>query len=193
MSKIPVFETERLILRAITEADAPAYAKNFIDYQIIGQLNPTTPWPFPESEMLNYLQTKILPKQGKNEWIWGIFLKNNPDELIGSIDLWREGHPENREFWLGRRFWGRGIMTEAVEPIITYAFEYLGFEKLIFDNAVCNKRSRRIKEKTGAHLLYVEPSKFVNPEYTEHEVWELTKNDWTWREMNSSNLQRKRA
>jgi RimJ/RimL family protein N-acetyltransferase len=56
-----------------------------------------------------------------------------------------------------------------------YAFNVLGFETLFFSNSVGNKRSRRVKEKTGARLLRTEPAKFVNPSYTKLEIWELTR------------------
>ena len=69
-------------------------------------------------------------------------------------------------------------MTEAVGPVTQYAFETLGFEKMIFNNAKGNVRSRRVKEKSGARLIGVVPAKFVNPEYTEQEIWELTKEMW---------------
>jgi RimJ/RimL family protein N-acetyltransferase len=49
---------------------------------------------------------------------------------------------------------------------------------LVFANAVGNERSHRIKEKTGARLLRTEPAKFVNPLYTEREIWEITKDEW---------------
>jgi len=39
-------------------------------------------------------------------------------------------------------------------------------------------RSRRVKEKTGAKFLRVEPAKFVDPTLTEHEIWELEKEKW---------------
>jgi [ribosomal protein S5]-alanine N-acetyltransferase len=48
MAKLPVFTTERLILREVTEADAPSYEKNFVDYEVISQLAATVPWPYPE-------------------------------------------------------------------------------------------------------------------------------------------------
>ncbi len=66
-------------------------------------------------------------------------------------------------------------MFEAVIPITDYAFDTLGFETLIFTNAVGNQRSRRIKEKSGARLISIKPAKFVNPDYTHHEIWELNK------------------
>lgn len=178
LKELPLFETDRLILRGVTEADAPAYKKHFVDYDVISQLAATVPWPYPENGVQDFIQNQIMPKQGIDKWVWGIFLKENPDELIGAVDLWREGTPENRGFWLGRAFWGKGYMTEAVAPIMDYAFDDLGFEKLVFANAVGNQRSRRVKEKTGARLLYTAPQKFVSPEYTEHEVWELGKEAW---------------
>ncbi len=186
MNKLPTFITERLILREVTEADAPSYEKNFVDYEVISQLTAAVPWPYPEGGVLDYLRTQIFPHQGKDRWVWAIFLKENPEEAIGCIDLWREAKPENRGFWLGRKYWGRGIMTEAVEPVMDYAFNVLGFEKIILANAVGNERSRRIKEKNGAYLLRTEPAKFVNPTYTEHEIWELTKEQWELRRKNEN-------
>ena len=47
-----------------------------------------------------------------------MFLKTNPNELIGAVDLYRDGKPENRGFWLGKPFWKQGIMTEAVTVIM---------------------------------------------------------------------------
>ena len=39
-------------------------------------------------------------------------------------------------------------MTEAVKPITDYAFDVLGFEKLVLANAVGNSASRRMKWKS---------------------------------------------
>ena len=75
-------------------------------------------------------------------------------------------------------FWGQGLMTEAVSVINTYAFEKLGFAELIFSNAVGNTASRRIKEKTGAQYLGSNPAGFVDPNFTEQELWRLTKEQW---------------
>ncbi len=174
----PEFITDRLILRGVTEKDIPAYEKHFIDYEVIRHLASSVPWPYPENGVSVFVKEKILPKQGNDKWVWGIFLKTQPEELIGVVDLWRPGIPENRGFWLGRKFWGQGIMTEAVIPVMNFAFEVLGFETLIFSNAKGNLRSRRIKEKTGATLIRVEPDKCVDPVYQEKEIWELTRQAW---------------
>ncbi len=174
---MPTFKTERLILKAVTAEHIPSYTKHFVDYEVIQHLAAGVPWPYPENGVESFLKS-IWPKLGTQQWMWGIFEISNPNDLIGCVDLWRDGHPEHRGFWLGKKFWGKGYMTEAVEPVTAFAFNELGFEKLILANAVENLKSRRVKEKTGCRLIDVRPAKFVNPKYTEHEIWELTKAEW---------------
>ncbi len=178
MTTLPTFHTKRLILRAVTSMDIPSYQKYFSDYEIIRHLAVHVPWPYPDDGVKTFLESKIFPNQGKDHWMWGIFESSNPSLLIGCVHLWRQGKPEHRGFWLARPFWGKGYMTEAVWPVMNYAFDDLGFDMLIFSNALGNDRSRRVKEKTGARLVRVEPFKFVDPSLTASEIWELRKEDW---------------
>jgi len=174
----PTFTTKRLYLKAVSESDIPSYEEYFVDYEVIRHLASTVPWPYPENGVSQFVKERILPEQGKDRWVWGIFLQQSPNELIGVVDLWRKGVPEHRGFWLGRQFWGQGIMTEAVKPVNDFAFTKLGFERLVFSNAKGNIQSRRVKEKTGAQYIGARPVSFIDPIYTEAEDWELTKEDW---------------
>lgn len=178
MNIIPTFETGRLILKEILEKDYIAYQDNFDDYEVIRYLSSAVPWPYPKDGAKKFIKDFIIPNQGKDRWMWGIFLKKKPSELIGVVDLWREEKPENRGFWLGKKYWRQGYMTEAVVPVTRYAFNELGFEKLIFSNAVGNVGSRRVKEKTGAKFLRVAPFEFVDPQFTDCEIWEVSKESW---------------
>ena len=108
----------------------------------------------------------------------GDFFANNPEELIGCVDLWKKGNPENRGFWLGKRYWNKGIMTESVYPVIDFAFYSIGLEHLIFSNAVGNIASRKIKEKTGCKLYDIKPARFVDPTYKQQELWRLSLKNW---------------
>lgn len=178
----PAFETERLVLRHPVDEDIPSYQKNFDDYEVIGHLARHVPWPYPADGVAHYLREVLTPGLAAGDrWFWVLALKTEPGEVIGGIELWRNGKPENRGFWLAKRLWGQGLMSEAVEPVTDYAFGPLGFETLVFANAVGNARSRRIKEKQGARLVRVEPATFVDPRYTQHEVWELGKAEWAAR------------
>jgi RimJ/RimL family protein N-acetyltransferase/predicted nucleotidyltransferase len=178
IKSVPTFYTDRLILKAVRIQDTPSYKKYFVNYAVISQLSSSVPWPYPDDGVEWFLNNVILPNQGKDRWVWGIFLKEKPDELIGVVDLWRKGVPEHRGFWLGEPFWGKGLMTEAVEPITAFAFNQLGFEELILSNALGNLKSRRIKEKAGAEMIGIREAQFVDPNLTQAETWRLTKDNW---------------
>jgi [ribosomal protein S5]-alanine N-acetyltransferase len=169
MVQLPIFETERLILRGISKDDIPLCHQYLIDDEIRGNLIQGGVLLRPES---------IFPFQGKSKWMWSIFLKSEPDNLIGLIYIKREGDPTHRGFWLAKEHWGKGIITEVITPVMEYAFNTLNFDKMLLGNAIGNKQSRRIKEKEGAVFLRIIPANFVNPKYKERELWELSKERW---------------
>lgn len=177
---VPSLESKRLLLAGVSLKDAPSYQKNFADYEVVRHLNTRVPWPYPESGAGDYIENHILPTQEKDRWTWGLFLKSAPTELIGGVELWRATNGENRGFWLGKKYWGQGLMSEAIEVITDFAFQSLGFTVLYFTNARGNLGSRRIKEKTGATFLRIESAEgeFVDPQYTQREIWILKKQDW---------------
>lgn len=174
----PNLETKRLLLRELQLSDIESYQKYFNDFDVLQFLSANVPWPYPENGAEFYIKNMVIPNQGINRWDWGIFLRDNPNELIGSIGIFHPGIPENRGFWLGKKFWGKGLMTEAVEPVMNFAFNTLGLDKMVFANAVENNRSRRVKEKTNAKYVEVRPAKYVNPKFSLSEYWELSKENW---------------
>ncbi len=176
--EFPKFETERLFLRGLRLSDSASYQKHYAHWAVVRLLRSTVPWPYPPNGAKIFIQSCVLPHQGIDRWVWGIFLKENSKELIGCVDLRRKGNPDNRGYWLAQQHWGKGLMTEAVQPILDCAFEKLGFQKMIFANAVQNKASRRIKEKTGCRFIGVRPQKFLDPKLKESEIWELSRDDW---------------
>ncbi len=179
---VPDFTTARLILRPPAAADIPSWHKNFVDYEVIRNLQTQVPWPYPENGVQQHLEEQILPNQGKDKWVWILCLKDQPEEVIGSIEIRRTdgkvGENDNRGFWLARRFWGHGLMSEALVPVMNFAFNELGFRSMVLSNASRNRRSSKVKKRHGARLVATAPGRFVDPAYTEKEIWELTKEEW---------------
>lgn len=75
------------------------------------------------------------------------------DELAGGIGLEMRDDVYSKTallgYWLGEEYWGRGIMTEAVKLVTSYAFANLDLLRLqagIFSN---NPRSMRVLENAG--------------------------------------------
>ena len=82
-------------------------------------------------------------------------LKEN-GKVIGSIGLEDIDFPDagnryGREigYALSKAYWGRGLMPEAVNAVISYCFCELGFDWLTCDHFVWNRQSRRVIEKCG--------------------------------------------
>ncbi len=175
--KVPTLETKRLILKELTLDYVKDYQKQFATYGVIRNIGAMVPWPYPNNGAEVFLKDNVLPKQGKHFWQWGLFLKTDPDTLIGSITL-EENDTNNRGFWLGETYWGQGLMTEATDITTDFAFSELDFSVLRFFNAKGNERSRRLKERVGAKFVKLVPLKCTDPTYTESECWELTKEDW---------------
>lgn len=178
-------ETARLVLRPIARTDVPAIRKHFPHWEIVKYLTSAVPWPYPDDGAEKYLDT-FLPKVAAGiDHIWGIRLKAHlgdslRDEVIGIVHFHGAdpADPEDvptRGFWLAREHQGKGYMTEAVFAVNSYIFDVLGVPRLVIKNARDNIGSRRVKEKTGAVLIGVEPSagKYLG-DYAEQEVWELT-------------------
>ena len=110
MAKLPVFTTERLILREVAEADASAYEKNFVDYEIISQLASVVPWPYPAGGVLDFIQHQIVPRQGNDRWVWGILLEEQPSEPAKFVsasyterEIWELTKDQWREFRFPQR------------------------------------------------------------------------------------------
>ncbi len=174
---IPTLETPRLRLLPIELADAEQAQKLFPVWNIVRHLNRQVPWPYPPDGVLTYYRDVCLPAMERGEqWHWSIRLKSEPDQMIGSISLMKAEN-QNRGFWLGLPWQGRGLMTEASKAVTDYWFDVLGFPLLRVPKAVVNTASRRISEKSGMRVVGVEDRDYVSGRL-ETEIWEITAEEW---------------
>ncbi len=64
--------------------------------------------------------------------------------------------PENTKeigFILNDKYWGRGVMTEALEAAKKFAFEELHLDALAMCHAKANVGSGRVQEKNGFNIV----------------------------------------
>ena len=119
--------TERLMLRAWQESDAEflyQYAKD-------PAIGPVAGWPPHTSveESLNVIRTVFASPE-----TYAVVLKES-DEPIGSIGImFGEGlHSAEMQsdeaeigYWIGKPYWGQGLIPEAVRCLLKRCFEELG-------------------------------------------------------------------
>lgn len=173
-------ETERLLLRHWRESDAEdlyLYAKD-------PDVGPITGWPVHKNveESLDVIRNVLICKEN-----YAICLKED-GKAIGTVELKLHGKAVFTEkddecelgFWLGKPFWGQGIMPEAVQRVLARAFEDLGMTKVWCGYYDGNTKSKRVQEKCG--FRYQRSAKDVdvplmNEKRTEH-VNLLTREEW---------------
>lgn len=86
---------------------------------------------------------------------WKIILRET-GEIVGCVGLENDKYrPEIKSkelgYWVGKKFWKRGIVTEASKAVISYAMskEGLDLEIIAIVTGPENKRSQRVIEKLG--------------------------------------------
>ena len=170
-------KTERLILRPISVGDAAQIQELFPHWEIVRYLRNVIPWPYPADGALQFIRDFTLPAIARgDEWIWTLRLKSEPERVIGVINL-RRGPHDNRGFWLGLAWQGKGLMSEACVWANDFWFEALGFAVLRVAKARDNITSRRISERQGMRLIGVEERDYVCGRLPS-EIWEITAEGW---------------
>jgi RimJ/RimL family protein N-acetyltransferase len=170
-------ETRRLVLRPLRQEDSFQTQLLFPQWDIVKFLNATVPWPYPEDGVFQFYRDIAIPSiERGDEWHWTIRLKETPDLHIGVISLHRI-RVDNRGYWLGIPWQGRGLMTEAVAAVNDYWFDVLGFQVLRAPKAIANESSRRISIKTGMRVIGLEERDFVSGRLMA-EIWEINAEEW---------------
>lgn len=181
MPPTPELETDRLWLKPIALADAPTVQRRFPRWEIVRFLAARVPWPYPADGAESYIRSLLAEMSAGSKNAWGLWLKGGPNELIGMIELWPSDAAsparESRGFWLDSEYQRRGLMTEAADRVVDYAFYELGWPFLLLGNAKSHAASTRIKERQGAVLMEELPFVFVSGEDL-LQIWRLDAAEW---------------
>ena len=184
----PTLETPRLLLRPLELADAAQIQVLFPHWEIVRYLRNVVPWPYPADGALQYVRDMALPAIARGEaWHWTLRLKTEPEQMIGFIRLIK-GETENRGFWMGLPWQGRGLMSEACDAVTDYWFNGLKFPALRVPKAIANAASRRISEKQGMRVVATEERDYVGGRFAT-EIWEITAEEWRARRRSDERTQ----
>lgn len=143
-------ETIRLILRRFQIEDTYDMYKNWAsDIETLKYL----PWG-PHSD-INVTRRRIISwisnYNKTNVYNWAIYLKSI-QEVIGSISVEISNEKEESceiGYCIGRAFWGREIVPEALRAVMHYLFNEVGYKKIIARHDVLNRASGRVMQKAG--------------------------------------------
>ena len=168
--------TDRLILRKFKREDAEPMYRNWGSDPEVAKY---TLWTAHESvEVTKKLVDIWLEEYKDPKTVRFVITFKGSDEPIGSIDIvnYKDNVPEIG-YCLTRKYWNKGIMTEACKAFISYLFE-LGYSKILIRADVRNIGSNRVIEKCGfifTHKEMIECRSEAKPESVEVNWYELNK------------------
>ncbi len=150
VSKFPILETKRLVLREIVPADAEELLR-FTGDPMVQRYNAR---PMADiSEALASIEQERAMYLRQDGVLWGITLKNE-DRVIGRVGFsaWSASNRAMLGYDLAREYWGRGIASEAVREIIRFGFERMGLNRIEAETIEDNHESRRMLDRLGFTL-----------------------------------------
>ena len=174
------FETERLILRPWREDDAESLYK----YASDSEVGPKAGWP-PHTSVEDSRQ--IIRQVLSVPETYAVCLKES-GEAVGSVGLKMGDATDMTDradecelgYWIGRPFWGQGLIPEASRELLRHAFEELNMQAVWCGYYDGNTKSRRVQDKLGFayhHTTEGLEVRLMNEIRTGH-VMLMTKETW---------------
>ena len=156
-------ETERLILRRFHLDDAQAMFQNWAsDPEVTRFLT----WPTHESvEISSMVLADWTSHYGEDHYYqWAIELKGL-GQPIGSVAAFNLNEQVSRAevgYCIGRPWWHQGIMTEALDAIISYLIDDVGLIRVEAYHDVRNPHSGDVMRKCGMQYEGTQRSAGIN-------------------------------
>ncbi|KGA98392.1 alanine acetyltransferase [Alkalihalobacillus alcalophilus ATCC 27647 = CGMCC 1.3604] len=149
INRLPVLETERLILREVVESDAKDLLSYLSKEEVVKHMG-LTPFKTIDDalEEIGWYHSILENKSGMR---WGITLKEE-GKVIGSCGFLNRSHKHYRAeigFELSNNHWGKGLAGEALVQVVQYGFEQLEFERIEALIEPANLASQKLVEKHG--------------------------------------------
>jgi len=149
-TKFPNLETERLILREHVLADAEMLFTMRTNETVMKYIDRERPRDL--MEIKTFITTFNEGFENGDNLAWVIALKENPNEMIGSIGYWRTDFANHRAeigYMLHPDCWRKGIISEALIKIIAFGFEEMNLHTIKANINVGNDASRQMLIKHG--------------------------------------------
>jgi RimJ/RimL family protein N-acetyltransferase len=145
--------TGRLLLRQFRADDIDAYAEMCADPDVMRYLSATGE-PISRADAWRQMAMFSGHWQLRGYGMW-VAEELSTGAFVGRIGLhYPEGFPDRELGWaIQRRFWGKGLATEAARAAADHAFHSLGWDHLISLILPGNVRSIRVAERLGSRAV----------------------------------------
>lgn len=149
LSPFPALRTPRLQLRELLPADAPTLFALRSDPAVMQLVSrPLMTQPTEADELIALIRSN---QANGTSLHWAMAMAEDPT-LIGLIGFWRmqpEHHKAELGYMLAQQHWGQGLISEAIDVVVRFAFDTLRMHRVEAITAPANLASRRVLEKNG--------------------------------------------
>jgi [ribosomal protein S5]-alanine N-acetyltransferase len=172
------FETSRLRLRPVAGSDAPAFFEIHADPEAMRYWS-SPPWTEPEHAASVIASDRAELVAGRSIRFAVVELAS--DAMIGCCSVHRIDRNQARcevGYILRRSHWGRGLMREAMDAVVTFAFDVLSLRRLEADIDPRNAPSARMLDRLGFRLeASMRERWFVAGEVSDSAIYGLLRSD----------------
>jgi 8-oxo-dGTP diphosphatase len=145
----PPLPTERLTLRAFVAQDAEALHNLVNDWEVTRTLA-VVPFPYPRALADEWVASTRTDIDAGTAYHVAITGREGAQEiLVGCVGLRVEGRRASLGYWVGRRFWGHGVASEAAGRMARWAMANLDLDALDADVAQDNPASLAVLRRIG--------------------------------------------
>ena len=143
--------TARLLLRPLHAGDAAEVHRLVNDWAVVRMLS-RLPFPYPRRLTDDWIASTGRQMEAGTGYHLAITGEEDGREVVvGCVGLRLDGKRGvgSLGFWVGRRFWGHGVATEAAEAVSRWALSALPVERLVADVAEDNVGSLAVLRRIG--------------------------------------------
>jgi ribosomal-protein-alanine N-acetyltransferase len=171
-SAVPILTTERLILRQLSDDDAPTIFFLRSDETVNKFIHRARVKHIDEAFEFIHKMNKVFEDNIAIDW--AIVLKEN-DVMIGRVCLWNFSAGRTVAelgYEMDTGYQGNGYMQEAIQSVIDYAFNKISVHKIEAYTSFENARSIKLLQKIGIEL---NPEK-VDEDNAANNIYSLVRN-----------------
>lgn len=146
-------ETERLLLRKFDIKDYKAMYNNWASDSAVTEFLTWKPHSSVE-ETKTLLLDWIAKYENLDNYNWVIELKET-QEIVGNISVVKikeKTESATIGYCMGKTWWGKGIMPEALRCVIVYLIKEIGMNRVCACHDLNNSKSGRVMDKAGMKL-----------------------------------------
>jgi RimJ/RimL family protein N-acetyltransferase len=149
----PRIETGRLVLRPLEPVDAEAIAVYLGDIEVARWLV-RVPHPFSVEDAADFINQCCTTASLGTATTLGLVVRGDDRAILrGIVALHSLDTRPEIGFWLGRPFWGHGLMSEAVDATLTWAYASLDVDAIAAGAFQGNVASLTIQARQGFEVV----------------------------------------